>query len=118
MSFAALVHSVPNVVTRQSVGGRLQKFWYIWQEMGANPRVVSVLKDGYALPFKLRPPLTRSPLIRSGYANPAKNQSLKEALLTLIDKLVVVKSSLAFSNSIFLVQSPTEDGDQSSTSVS
>ena len=29
--------------------------------MGANPRVVSVLRDGYTLPFKQRPPLTWSP---------------------------------------------------------
>ena len=103
--FAPLVHSVPCVVNRQNVGERLQKFWHIWQEMGANPQVVSILKDGYALPFKMRPPLTRLPLSRSGYANPAKNRFLKEALLTLINKLVVeivvVKSSLAFDNGYF-----------------
>ena len=108
--FAPLVHNVPNVVKGQSVGGRLQKFWHIWQEMGANPRVVSVLRDGYTLPFKQRPPLRWSPLIQSGYANPSRNRSLKEALLTLIDKLVVervvVKSSLAFYNRLFLVPKP------------
>ena len=74
--FVPLVHSVPNVVIEQSVGGRLQKFWHIWQEMSANPQVVSILKEGYALAFKMRPALTRSPLIRSGYANPVKNQFL------------------------------------------
>ena len=78
--FAPLFHNVPNVVKGQSVGGRLQEFWLIWQEMGANPRVVSVLRDGYTLPFKQRPPLTRSPLIQSGYENPSRNRSLKEGI--------------------------------------
>ena len=70
----------------------------------------SILKEGYFLPFKMRPPLTRSPLIWSGYANPVKNQFLKEALLPLIDKLVVervvVWSSLAFYNRLFLFPKP------------
>ena len=74
--------------------------------------VVSILQEGYALPFKIRPPLTRSPLIRSGYAYPAKNWSLKEALLTLKTKLVVETvvdwSSLAFYNRLFLVPKPNK----------
>ena len=88
--FAPLVHSVPSVITRQSVGSRLQKFWHIWQEMGASPRVVSVLKDGYALLFKLGPPLTRSPLIRSGYANLA---DIRTAIADIVgnDKLNISK---------------------------
>ena len=53
------VPNVPNAVAGQIVGGRLQQFWHIWQEMGANPRVVSVLKDGYSLAFSQRPLLTR-----------------------------------------------------------
>ena len=71
------VPNVPNAVIEQSVGGRLQKFWQVWQEMGANPRVISVLKEGYTLPFKQRPLLTRFPLVQSGYTNP-----VKEALLS------------------------------------
>ena len=46
------VPNVPNAVIEQSVGGRLRKFWQVWQEMGANPRVISILKEGYTLPFK------------------------------------------------------------------
>ena len=84
--FAPNVQSAPSVVKSLPVGGRLQEFCQVWQELGANHRVVSILREGYALPFKMRPSLTRSPLIRSGYANPAKNRSLKEALLTLKDK--------------------------------
>ena len=100
--FAPIMSNVPNAVAGQNVGGRLQQFWHIWLEMGANPRVVSVLRDGYTLPFKNRPCLTRIPLIQSGYASPTKNMYLKDALVSLMHKLVVekvgVKSSLAFYN--------------------
>ena len=44
--------------------------------MGANPRV-SVLRDGYSLPFSWRPLLTRFPLIHSGYANPTESRFLR-----------------------------------------
>ena len=78
--------------------------------MCANPRVVSVLKDGYSLPFSQRPLLTRVPLVHSGYANLTKSRSLKESLLDLIGKRVVekvvIKSSLAFYNRLFLVPKP------------
>ena len=94
------VHSVPSVVPSLAVGGRFQKFWQKWLDLGANPRVVSILREGYTLPFKMRPPLTRSPVVLSSYANPVKNLHLKEALLALMQKLVVekvvVRSSLAF----------------------
>ena len=70
------VPNVPNAVAGQIVRGLLQQFWHIWQEMGANPRVVSVLKDGYSLPFNQRLLLTRVPLVHSGYANPTKSRSL------------------------------------------
>ena len=108
--FVPSAPNAPNAVVKQAVGGRLQQFWHIWQEMGANPRVVSVLRDGYSLPFKQRPRLTRFPLVQSGYANPGKSRSLTEALRSLIGKLVVekvvVKSSLAFFNRLFLVPKP------------
>ena len=108
--FVPSVPNCPSAVSEQTVGGRLQRFWQVWQTMGANPRVVSILKDGYTLPFKQRPVLTRFPVVQSGYANPTKNLYLKEALLNLIKKLVVekvvVKSSLAFYNCLFLVPKP------------
>ena len=58
------------------------------------------------------PPLTTSPLIVSGYANPTKNKHLKDALQVLIQKQavekVIILSSLAFYNRLFLV--PTTSG--------
>ena len=62
-----------NAANAQLVGGRLQEFWQKWSLLGANPRVVSILREGYILPFKLKPPLMREPLIVSGYANPLRN---------------------------------------------
>ena len=48
----------------------------------------------------MTPPLTRSPQIISGYANPIKNSYLKKALHSLIVKQavekVMVRSSMAF----------------------
>ena len=84
--FAPTVPSVYNVANAQMVGGRLQNFGQKWSLLGANPRVVSILKDGYILPFKNRPPLVRDPLIVSGYANPLRNLHLKEALQALLQK--------------------------------
>ena len=76
-----IVHSASNVVKKLGVGGRLQKFWQKWLDMCANPRVVLILKEGYALPFKMRPPLTRIPLIQSGCANPVKKPCTKGGLV-------------------------------------
>ena len=108
--FAPHVPNVPSVVPSLAVGGRLQKFWQVWLTLGANPRVVSILREGYTLPFKIRPPLTRSPVIKNGYAHPGKSKALFQALIELINKLVVekvvIRSSLAFYNRLFLVPKP------------
>ena len=100
--FAPIVPNALNVVNAHLIGGRLQKFWQKWSLLGANPRVVSILKDGYILPFRIRPPLVRDPLIVSGYANPLRNLYLKEALQALLQKeaveMVRVRTSLAFFN--------------------
>ena len=87
--FAPNVPSVPSVAHAQLVGGRLQNFWHTWSHLGANPRVVSILKDGYILSFKLKPPLVRDPLIISRYANPLRNLYLKEAFHALIHRKAV-----------------------------
>ena len=108
-----LLLCIPSTSTKEKprsvVGGHLQKFWKVWQELGANPLVVSILKEGYILPFKMKP-LARSPMIQSGYANPTKKHFLKEVLNSLKEKLVVetvvIRSSLAFYNHLFLVPKP------------
>ena len=108
------VNSVQLAVENPPVGGRLQLFWQVWLSLGANPRVVSILKEGYSLPFKIRPPLSRSPVIVSHYSDPVKNKHLKESLQALILKQaveqVMVPSSLAFYNRLFLVPKPNNNG--------
>ena len=82
------------------------------QNLGANPKVTSILKKGYVLPFNHRPPLVRDPLIISGYANPIRNLYLKEALQALLKKKAVervrVRTSLAFFNRLFIVPKPNQ----------
>ena len=64
------------------------------------------------LPFKLKPPLVRHPLILSGYANQNRNKFLREAVQNLVDKkaveMVRVRASLAFFNRLFIVPKPNQ----------
>ena len=54
--FAPNVPNAPSVANSLTVEGCLQKFWQVWEKLGSSPRVVSILKEGYTLPFKMRPP--------------------------------------------------------------
>ena len=106
------VTNVLSVVEGRPVGARLQNFWQVWAQKGSSPRVVSILKEGYNLPFSHKPPLTGIPLIRSGYANPRRNSYLQEALHSLLQKRAVekvkVQSSLGFYNRLFIVPKPNQ----------
>ena len=108
--FANPVSNAPNAVPYLPVGARLQKFWDSWLKLGAGPKVVQILKEGYTLPFRVRPKLTRSPTVISCYVNPQRNSYLLEALHQLIDKnaveQVINKTSLSFFNRLFLVPKP------------
>ena len=46
------VNNVPNVVQNLPVGSRLQNFWETWSKLGAGPKTVQILKEGYTLPFR------------------------------------------------------------------
>ena len=113
--FAPPVTNVLSAVEGLAVAARLQKFWQVWTQMGYSPRVILILKEGYKLPFKIKPPVTRVPLIRGGYANPFRNSYLKEALQSLLQKQAVEKvktqSSLALTD-CSLSQNQTKNGDQ------
>ena len=99
-----------NVVSNLPVGARLQNFWQTWLERGAGPKIVQILREGYTLPFRIRPNLTRSPTVISRYVNPHRNSYLLEALHQLMDKnaieLVHNQTSLGFFNRLFLVPKP------------
>ena len=104
------VTNAPNVVTNLPVGARLQNFWKKWLDLGAGPRVVQILKEGYTLPFRIRPNLARFPTVISCYGNPHRNLKLLEALHQLMDKnaieLVHKQVLLGFFNRLFLVPKP------------
>ena len=73
------VTNVKHVVSYLPVGARLQNFWQTWLDLDAGPKVVQILKEGYTLPCRIRPKLTRSPTVISCYANPHRNSYLLEA---------------------------------------
>ena len=104
------VINVNNVVPKPPVRARLQKFWRTWLNLGAGPKVVQILREGYTLPFWTWPKLARSPTVVSCYVNPHRNSYLLEALHQLIDKnaveLVKHQTSLRFFNRLFLVPKP------------
>ena len=107
LSCAQPVTSVKNVASNRPVGARLQNFWQTWLDLGAGPKIVQILREGYTLPFRTRPNLTRSPTVISRYVNPHRNSYLLEALHQLIDKnaieLVHNQTSVGFFNRLFLV---------------
>ena len=104
------VTNVPNVAFNLPVRARLQSFWKTWLDLGAGPKVVQILKEGYTLPFRIRPKLVRFPTVISCYVNPQRNSYLLEALHQLIDKnaveIVRNQTSLSFFNRLFLVPKP------------
>ena len=110
LSLVTSVSNVPNVAQSPPVGARLQNFWETWLELGAGPKTIQNLREGYTLPFRIRPKLTRSPTVISCYANPHRNSYLLEALHQLMDKnaieLVQNPTSLGFFNRLFLVPKP------------
>ena len=78
---------VPTVAPDLPVGARLHQFWEKWEALEASPKVVTVLKEGYTLPFQSNQ--TRSPTIISGYVHPQRNLYLMEPLHALIQKNAV-----------------------------
>ena len=93
-----LVTYVQHAVLDPPVGARLNQCWEKWEALGSSPKVVTILREGYTLPFRFRPHLTRSPTVISNYHNSAKQSFLLEALYQLINK--------NFYNRLFLVPKP------------
>ena len=110
MSSVKNVTNVPTVVQDLPVGARLNQFWKKWAALGISPKVLTVLREGYTLPFQFRPNLTRSPTIASCYVNPHRNLYLLEALHQLLNKngveFVKNQECLGFYNRLFLVLKP------------
>ena len=93
------------------VGGCLSAHWRRWQAVGADSWTVSVLRDGYRLPFESPPPLTRTPILFPAY-RPGSPQSL--ALRQEIEKMlakgaleIVPDPGPGFYSRLFLVEKAT-----------
>ena len=56
-----LVTNAQHAVIDPPVGARLNQCWEKWEALGSSPKVVITLREGYTLPFRFRPYLTRSP---------------------------------------------------------
>ena len=105
-----LVTNAQHAVIGPPVGARLKQYWQKWESLGSSPKVVNLLREGYTLPFRYRPYLTRSPTVISNYHHPTKQSFLVEALYQLINKDAVEpvenQNSLGFYNRLFLVPKP------------
>ena len=110
LSSVKCVTNAPTVAPNLPVGTRLHQFWEKWAALGVSPNVVTILKEGYTLPFWFRPNLTTSPNIISCCVNPHRNLYLLEALYQLVTKNAVEpvtnQTSLGFYNQLFLVPKP------------
>ena len=77
---AQTVENVHHVVRNPPVGGRVQKFWQVWLSQGSTSRVVSILKEGYCLPFKVRPPAIKVTRDSQWLCKPSKKQASERVL--------------------------------------
>ena len=109
LEFCKSCHKCPPVVTDPPVGARLHQCWE-WEALGSSPKVVPTLREGYTLPFRFRPNVSRSPTVISNYQNPTRQANLLEALCQLVNKNAVEpvenQNSLGFYNRLFLVPEP------------
>ena len=92
------------------MGSRLKFFLPVWKNLGAHHSIQSLIAEGYKLPFRERPKLSRTPCITSGFADLNKQSALSTAIQDLIRKgaidIVQKPDSLGFYSRLFLVPKP------------
>ena len=94
------------------VGGCLSSHWRRWQEIGAETWVVTVLRDGYRVPFKdSPPPLARTPVSFPTYrAGSPRAQALRQEVEAMLAKgaLEIARDpGPGFCSRLFLVEKAT-----------
>ena len=66
------------------IGSCLSLQWCAWRERGAEPWVVEVLKEGYAIPFHMQPPLSPTSIVLDSYSpQSVKGRALEEEIQAL-----------------------------------
>ena len=92
------------------VGSRLKLFLPVWKNLGAHHSIQNLIAEGYKLPFRERPKLSRTPCIISGFSDLNKQSALSSAIQDLIGKgaidIVQKPDSLGFYSRLFLVPKP------------
>ena len=82
-----------------------------WRDRGAEPWVVEVLREGYAIPFRMPPPLSPTPIILdSYYPQSVKGRALDEEIQALRRKGAVEPAPPTpgfFSRRMFVVTKAT-----------
>ena len=91
------------------VGGCLAPHWRQWQAVGAESWVVTVLRDGYRIPFMdSPPPLSRTPvLFPMHWAGSPQAQALRQAVEAMLAKgalEIALDSGPGFYSRLFLVE--------------
>ena len=94
------------------VGGCLAQHWRQWQAIGAETWVVTVLRDGYRVPFKdSPPPLSRTPVSFPTYrAGSPRAQALRQEVEAMLAKgaLEIARDpGPSFYSRLFLVEKAT-----------
>ena len=100
------------VILPMRVGGCLSSHWRRWQEIGAETWVVTVLRDGYRVPFKdSPPPLARTPVSFPTYrAGSPRAQALRQEVEAMLAKgaLEIARDpGPGFYSRLFLVEKAT-----------
>ena len=76
------------------MGGCLSSHWSAWEDRGAEPWVVEVLKEGYVIPFHVVPPLSSIHIILDSYSPQSiKGRALEEEIQALRRKGAVEHAS-------------------------
>ena len=96
--------------TNLTVGSRLKTFLPAWKNLGAHRSIQNLIAEGYKLPFREHPKLSRIPCITSGFADFNKQSALSTAIQDLLLKgainIVQKPDSLGFYSRLFLVPKP------------
>ena len=100
------------VILPMRVGGCLSSHWRRWQEIGAETWVVTVLRDGYRVPFKdSPPPLARTPVSFPTYrAGSPRAHALRQEVEAMLAKgaLEIARDpGPGFYSRLFLVEKAT-----------
>ena len=91
------------------MGGRLAHFVSAWEEVcGNNSAVLDIIKFGFRIPFRVKPPLSTVPMFTVLPTNPVKAERIKQEVQMFLQKqaiqVVADKSSPGYYSRVFLVQ--------------